>query len=179
MICLKRELVFFAALDVFLLLINSRRFISLHHLVRKTAAKLCLFCYDSQGVCEASEGPGFTSARPVQCYTVWFAGSAWSWWGTCFYLSSSCTMLHCMICRECVKLVRDLGLPLLVLGGGGYTVRNVARCWTHETSVLIDDDINNDIPYNGKLCYQQRSPLFSNQTQFMWEWDRGWYNVKV
>ena len=55
-----------------------------------------------------------------------------------------------MICRECVKLVRDLGLPLLVLGGGGYTVRNVARCWTHETSVLIDDDINNDIPYNGE-----------------------------
>ena len=32
--------------------------------------------------------------------------------------------------------MRDLGLPLLVLGGGGYTVRNVARCWTHETAVL-------------------------------------------
>ena len=62
----------------------------------------------------------------------------------CVYV---CTVLHCY--RECVKLVRDLGLPLLVLGGGGYTVRNVARCWTHETSVLIDDDIPNDIPYNG------------------------------
>ena len=61
-----------------------------------------------------------------------------------------------MICRECVKLVRDLGLPLLVLGGGGYTVRNVARCWTHETSVLIDDDINNDIPYNGERNMFQR-----------------------
>ena len=46
--------------------------------------------------------------------------------------------------------MKDLGLPLLVLGGGGYTVRNVARCWTYETSVLIDEDIPNDIPYNGK-----------------------------
>jgi hypothetical protein len=24
-----------------------------------------------------------------------------------------------------------------VLGGGGYTVRNVARCWTYETAVLL------------------------------------------
>ena len=38
----------------------------------------------------------------------------------------------------------------MVLGGGGYTVRNVARCWTHETAVLIDDEINNEIPYNGQ-----------------------------
>lgn len=52
---------------------------------------------------------------------------------------------------ECVKLVRDYGLPLLVLGGGGYTVRNVARCWTHETSVLVNEEISNDIPYNGKV----------------------------
>ena len=28
---------------------------------------------------------------------------------------------------QLVSVVRDLGLPLLVLGGGGYTVRNVAR----------------------------------------------------
>ncbi len=48
-------------------------------------------------------------------------------------------------------MVRDLGLPLLVLGGGGYTVRNVARCWAHETSVLIDEDISNEIPYNGQF----------------------------
>ena len=52
--------------------------------------------------------------------------------------------------RECVKLIKDLNVPLLVMGGGGYTVRNVARCWTHETSVLVDEDISNEIPYNGK-----------------------------
>ena len=53
-------------------------------------------------------------------------------------------------------MVKDLGLPLLVLGGGGYTVRNVARCWTHETSVLVDEDISNDIPYNGKILCNAR-----------------------
>ena len=26
----------------------------------------------------------------------------------------------------------------MLLGGGGYTIRNVARCWTYETSVALD-----------------------------------------
>jgi acetoin utilization deacetylase AcuC-like enzyme len=26
---------------------------------------------------------------------------------------------------------------MLVLGGGGYTIRNVARCWTYETGCLL------------------------------------------
>ena len=30
---------------------------------------------------------------------------------------------------ECVEYVKSFNIPLLVLGGGGYTVRNVARCW--------------------------------------------------
>ncbi len=30
---------------------------------------------------------------------------------------------------ECVKFVKTFNVPTLVLGGGGYTVRNVARCW--------------------------------------------------
>ena len=51
---------------------------------------------------------------------------------------------------DCVKFVRDLGVPLLVLGGGGYTVKNVARCWTYETAVLLNEEINNDLPYSGK-----------------------------
>lgn len=48
---------------------------------------------------------------------------------------------------ECVKYVKSFGLPLLVLGGGGYTLRNVARAWTYETSILVDENINNEIPY--------------------------------
>ncbi|XP_054722160.1 histone deacetylase 3-like isoform X2 [Uloborus diversus] len=47
----------------------------------------------------------------------------------------------------------SLNVPLLVLGGGGYTLRNVARCWTYETSILVDEDIAPDIPYNEYLEY--------------------------
>ncbi|KAL5017145.1 hypothetical protein ScPMuIL_006734 [Solemya velum] len=54
---------------------------------------------------------------------------------------------------ECVRLVKNYGLPMLVLGGGGYTKRNVARCWTYETSVLLDEEISNEIPYNEYLEY--------------------------
>lgn len=54
---------------------------------------------------------------------------------------------------ECVAAVRDLGLPLLVLGGGGYTVRNVARCWTHETAVLTRAELAATVPNNEYLEY--------------------------
>lgn len=47
---------------------------------------------------------------------------------------------------QCVSFMKGLGLPILVLGGGGYTVRNVARCWTYETSLLLDSPVPNDIP---------------------------------
>jgi len=54
---------------------------------------------------------------------------------------------------ECVKFVKGFGIPTLVLGGGGYTIRNVARCWAYETSVLLDIDIPNEIPYNDYFEY--------------------------
>ena len=54
---------------------------------------------------------------------------------------------------RCVEFVKDLNLPLLVLGGGGYTVRNVARCWTYETSLLAGVDLNPSLPYNEYLEY--------------------------
>jgi histone deacetylase 1/2 len=54
---------------------------------------------------------------------------------------------------ECVRHVRSLGVPTLVLGGGGYTIRNVARCWAYETSVLLDTPLSDDIPYNDYFEY--------------------------
>ncbi|XP_041358111.1 histone deacetylase 3-like [Gigantopelta aegis] len=54
---------------------------------------------------------------------------------------------------ECVKVVKSYNIPMLVLGGGGYTKRNVARCWTYETSVLLDDELSNELPYNEYLEY--------------------------
>ncbi|KAI1264101.1 histone deacetylase phd1 [Xylariaceae sp. FL1019] len=37
----------------------------------------------------------------------------------------------------CVQYCKDLKIPLLVFGGGGYTPRNVARAWAYETAVSI------------------------------------------
>lgn len=54
---------------------------------------------------------------------------------------------------ECVKFVKDLNVPTLVVGGGGYTLRNVARCWTYETSLLVDEQISNDLPYTEYFEY--------------------------
>ena len=51
-----------------------------------------------------------------------------------------------------MKFVRSFNVPTLVLGGGGYTVRNVARCWTYETSLLLDSEISNELPYTGEHC---------------------------
>ena len=48
---------------------------------------------------------------------------------------------------ECVRYIKSFNRPLLVLGGGGYTIRNVARCWTYETAVLLDTQVNDKIPY--------------------------------
>lgn len=58
----------------------------------------------------------------------------------------------------CVEYVKSFGLPMLVVGGGGYTVRNVSRCWTYETSVLLGTPISNEIPYND--FYEYYSPDF-------------------
>ncbi|XP_042646138.1 histone deacetylase 3 isoform X1 [Tyto alba] len=54
---------------------------------------------------------------------------------------------------ECVEYVKSFNIPLLVLGGGGYTVRNVARCWTYETSLLVDEAISEELPYSEYFEY--------------------------
>lgn len=52
---------------------------------------------------------------------------------------------------SCVEYVKGLGVPLLVLGGGGYRVQNVARCWAYETGVLLNTELADDIPDNDYL----------------------------
>eukprot|EP00850_Spirogloea_muscicola_P000515 SM000002S05595 [mRNA] locus=s2:1103890:1114523:+ [translate_table: standard] len=37
---------------------------------------------------------------------------------------------------ECVRFMRSFNVPLLLLGGGGYTIRNVARCWSYEATYV-------------------------------------------
>ncbi|BGP13539.1 hypothetical protein JCM10213_006680 [Rhodosporidiobolus nylandii] len=50
---------------------------------------------------------------------------------------------------ECVRFIRSFGLPLLVLGGGGYTIKNVSRCWAYETAVLlgVEQELPNALPH--------------------------------
>jgi len=62
---------------------------------------------------------------------------------------------------ECVDFVRSYGVPVLVLGGGGYTIRNVAKCWTYETAVLLNKSVTDDLPYND--YYEYFGPDFSLQ----------------
>jgi acetoin utilization deacetylase AcuC-like enzyme len=47
-----------------------------------------------------------------------------------------------------VEYIKSLNLPLLLVGGGGYTIRNVARAWTNETAIAV----NQEIPNGKSLC---------------------------
>lgn len=49
---------------------------------------------------------------------------------------------------NCVDFVRSFNLPTLVLGGGGYTMRNVARTWAYETGRLVGVEMDAVLPYN-------------------------------
>jgi len=46
----------------------------------------------------------------------------------------------------CLAFVKSLHVPLCVLGGGGYTARNVARLWTHETSLCTGSTLRDALP---------------------------------
>jgi len=61
---------------------------------------------------------------------------------------------------ECVDFVKKFNIPLMVLGGGGYTVRNVARCWAYETSICVDQDLGNELPFDTEY-YEYFSPDFN------------------
>jgi histone deacetylase 1/2 len=37
---------------------------------------------------------------------------------------------------------------MLLVGGGGYTLRNISRCWVYETSIALGQEIENEIPDN-------------------------------
>ncbi|VDM62940.1 unnamed protein product [Angiostrongylus costaricensis] len=54
---------------------------------------------------------------------------------------------------ECVKFFRAQNIPLMMVGGGGYTPRNVARCWTYETTLAVEREVPNELPYNDYFEY--------------------------
>jgi histone deacetylase 1/2 len=38
---------------------------------------------------------------------------------------------------KCLTHMMKYGIPIILLGGGGYTVTNVSRCWAYETSLAL------------------------------------------
>lgn len=72
----------------------------------------------------------------------------------------------------CVEYVKGLGLPLLLVGGGGYTPRNVARAWAYETSIAIgaDKQIDHILPEHTPYREQFRQEtLFPTLEQILGE----------
>ena len=53
----------------------------------------------------------------------------------------------------CLEHMKTYNVPLLVLGGGGYTIRNVSRCWAYETAKLLDQHISDDMPWHEHVGY--------------------------
>lgn len=49
---------------------------------------------------------------------------------------------------NCVSFVQSFNLPVLILGGGGYTMRNVSRTWAYETGLLVGQTMGPELPYN-------------------------------
>ncbi|KAF9255973.1 histone deacetylase RPD3 [Marasmius fiardii PR-910] len=51
---------------------------------------------------------------------------------------------------HCVQFIRQYNIPLILLGGGGYTIKNVGRVWTYETACAlgIEKEIDLNLPWN-------------------------------
>ncbi|KAI9346534.1 hypothetical protein BDR26DRAFT_855718 [Obelidium mucronatum] len=59
---------------------------------------------------------------------------------------------------QALEFMKKFNIPILMLGGGGYTIRNVARTWTYETALAIGETLPDDIPFND--YYQYFGPDF-------------------
>merc|ERR1711939_13165 len=49
---------------------------------------------------------------------------------------------------NCVQFIKSFNLPTLILGGGGYTIRNVSRAWAFETGLAAGVELGGQIPMN-------------------------------
>eukprot|EP00298_Acanthocystis_sp_HF-20_P003158 c13527_g1_i1.p1 GENE.c13527_g1_i1~~c13527_g1_i1.p1 ORF type:complete len:379 (+),score=155.92 c13527_g1_i1:104-1240(+) len=54
---------------------------------------------------------------------------------------------------HCVEFLEKYRLPMLIVGGGGYTIRNVARCWCNETAIVLGEELEDRLPYNDFFEY--------------------------
>ncbi|GAA5854510.1 hypothetical protein JCM9279_000824 [Rhodotorula babjevae] len=54
---------------------------------------------------------------------------------------------------QCVAFMRTFNVPMIIVGGGGYTIRNVARTWAFETGLACGVEMGRDLPFNEYLEY--------------------------
>ncbi|GAA5955154.1 hypothetical protein JCM21900_001627 [Sporobolomyces salmonicolor] len=54
---------------------------------------------------------------------------------------------------SCVAFMRTFNVPLIIVGGGGYTIRNVARTWAFETGLACGVKMDERLPFNEYLEY--------------------------
>jgi len=67
----------------------------------------------------------------------------------------------------CVDYILGLGIPLVLLGGGGYTIQNVARCWTYETAIALGKSLENKLPPN-EYSNEYTSPFLHVEVEFFY-----------
>ena len=49
--------------------------------------------------------------------------------------------------------MKSFNVPLIIVGGGGYTIRNVAKTWTYETGQLVGQHLDENLPFNDYIQY--------------------------
>lgn len=54
---------------------------------------------------------------------------------------------------QALEFLKTFNIPLMVLGGGGYTIRNVSRTWTYETALAVGQTLPTQLPFNDYLSY--------------------------
>ncbi|KAL1616386.1 histone deacetylase [Diplodia seriata] len=54
---------------------------------------------------------------------------------------------------NCVKFVKSFGLPTMMVGGGGYSIRNVARTWAYETGQAVGSPTAKVLPFSDYYEY--------------------------
>jgi histone deacetylase 1/2 len=66
---------------------------------------------------------------------------------------------------NCVNFIKSFGLPTLIVGGGGYTMRNVSRTWAYETGLAVGVDLPSELPPHEYYEVRDlRSEFYQHQT---------------
>ena len=68
---------------------------------------------------------------------------------------------------QAVNYMKSKSIPMVVVGGGGYTKENVSRCWAYETSVCLGNDLPNKLPEDLEYAADYREDPTLHFTKYM------------